>query len=378
MAKTAFITGANGISGSAILEYLVENTTIEEWSSIIVSSRSPFKTTVSDPRIQFIALDFTRDAASLVESMRDVCAPVTHAYFCSYVHKDDFSELNAANAALFENFLDSLEQVAPSLKNVTLQTGGKYYQVHLMPVPSPAREDEPRRHHPALDNFYFPQEDKLAASQKGKKWSWNVIRPEAIIGSTSKPNGMNEALTLAIYFIICREQGTEAKMPTNQRYWQGTDDVSYAPLIADLTVYVSTHSHCANEAFNVNNGDYFTWRYLWPRLAEYFGAKASSNQEFTKPEPKEGDLQLDLSLDQWSKDKRAVWDTICDKQGVSSAKATFDFGTFAFQDWVFQRTWSATVSVNKARKFGWTGHVDTYECFLKTFEKFMKHGLIPK
>lgn len=378
MGKTAFITGANGISGSAILEYLVENTTREEWSSIIVSSRSPFKTTVSDPRIQFVALDFTQDPSTLAKLMRDVCSPVTHAYFCSYVHKDDFSELNAANAALFENFVDALEQVSPSLENITLQTGGKYYQVHLQPVPSPAREEEPRRHHPALDNFYFPQEDKLAAAQQGKKWSWNVIRPEAIVGSTSKPNGMNEALTIAIYFLICREQGVEAKMPTNQRYWQGTDDVSYAPLIADLTIYVSTHPHCANEAFNVNNGDYFTWRYLWPRLAEYFGANASSDQIFTKPEPKEGDLQLDLSLDQWSKDKREIWDAICDKQNVSSAKATFDFGTFAFQDWVFQRTWSATVSINKARKYGWTGHVDTYESFVKTFDKFKKHGLIPK
>lgn len=52
MGKTAFITGANGISGSAILEYLVKNTTKEDWESIIVTSRSPFKTTVSDPGIK--------------------------------------------------------------------------------------------------------------------------------------------------------------------------------------------------------------------------------------------------------------------------------------------------------------------------------------
>ena len=123
MAKTAFITGANGISGSAILEYLVQNTNEKEWSNIIVSSRSPFKSTVSDPRVKFIALDFTETAETLASRMKDVCASVTHAYFCSYVHKDDFAELNAANAALFENFLDSLERVAKDLVNVTLQTG---------------------------------------------------------------------------------------------------------------------------------------------------------------------------------------------------------------------------------------------------------------
>jgi nucleoside-diphosphate-sugar epimerase len=376
MGKVAFITGANGISGSAILEYLVENTTSAEWSKLIVTSRSPFQTTVTDDRITFVALDFTNDVQTLVQQMGGICGDVTHAYFCSYVHKDDFDELNTANAALFESFLDALEQTAPRLENVTLQTGGKYYNVHLQPVPSPAREDEPRRYGP-IDNFYFPQEDKLAAAQKGKSWVWNVIRPEAIIGSTNKPNGMNEALTIAMYFLVNRELGQEAPMPTNQRYWEGTDDCSYAPLIADLTIYVSTHKNCANEAFNAVNGDHITWRYLWPRLASYFGSQASSDQKFTKQRPSEGELQLDVSFDTWAKDKRQVWEQLCERANMPAAKKTFDFGTWAFQDWVFQRTWSATLSMSKARQYGWTGYVDSYECFVKTFDKFKKFGLIP-
>lgn len=197
---------------------------------------------------QFIALDYTQDVKTLVQEQQDICANVTHAYFCSYVHKDDFAALNAANQALFENFLASLEQVAPKLQNVTLQTGGKYYQVHLMPVSFPCREDQPRIHGP-IENFYFPQEDRLASAQKGKKWTWNVIRPEAIIGTTSKPNGMNEALTIALYFLTCREMDIEAPMPTNERYWDGVESISFAPLIADLTIYVSTREECANQAF---------------------------------------------------------------------------------------------------------------------------------
>lgn len=98
--------------------------------------------------------------------------------------------------------------------------------------------------------------------------TWNVIRPEAIIGHATKPNGMNEALALAIYFLTCREIGVEAKMPTNWNYWNRADDVSDARLIADLSVFASTQPQCANQAFNVTNGDYFSWRYLWPRLAE--------------------------------------------------------------------------------------------------------------
>jgi hypothetical protein len=54
-------------------------------------------------------------------------------------------------------------------------------KVHLQPVPSPAKEEDPRLV-PFEQNFYYPQEDFLAEMQKGQKWTWNVIRPEAIIG----------------------------------------------------------------------------------------------------------------------------------------------------------------------------------------------------
>jgi nucleoside-diphosphate-sugar epimerase len=376
MGKVAFITGANGITGSAILKYLVEHTSAEEWSDLIVTSRSPFQTIVSDPRIEFVALDFSQDAKTLAGKMATVCSKVTHAYFSSYVHKDDFKELNVANEKLFTNFLDALIETAPNLENVTLQTGGKHYNVHLFPVPSPAQESDRRLESP-IGNFYYPQEDHLIARQKGQRWTWNVIRPEAIIGATQKPNGMNEALTLALYLLVCRELGEEAVMPTNQRYWEGAEDISDTRLISEMTIWASTSSKTGNQAFNITNGDYFCWKYMWPRLAKYFGASASSKQTFSKPYPKEGDLQLEVSLDEWSKDKRQIWDKLCDRAGVPEAKASWDAATWAFQDWVFQRTWSATLSMSKARSFGWTGYVDSFQSFKDAFDEFATRRQIP-
>lgn len=376
MGKVAFITGANGITGSAILRHLSENSSSEEWSEIIVTSRSPFQTIVSDSRIKFIALDFSQDVKTLTNAMEDICHNVTHAYFSSYVHKDDFAELNTANEKLFSSFLDSIITTAPNLQNVTLQTGGKHYNVHLFPVPSPAREDDPRLDSP-IGNFYYPQEDYLIERQKGQRWTWNVIRPEAIVGATQKPNGMNEALTIALYLQVCRELGSEAKMPTNQRYWEGTDDVSDARLISQLTIWASTAPNARNQAFNVTNGDYFCWKYMWPRLADYVGASATPQQAFTNPYPKEGSVQLELSLAEWAKDKRHVWNKICDDAGVPDAKASWDAGTWAFQDWVFQRTWSATLSMSKARKFGFTGYIDSFQSFTDAFDEFVQRGQIP-
>lgn len=400
MAKTAFIAGANGISGSALVEHLCSSTAADDWSSIIVTSRSAFKPppTVTDPRLTFVALDFLHDVPSLVKQMQEVCRPVTHAYFCAYLHKEDFAEAYVANTTLFEHFLVALDRVAPRLQNVTLQTGGKYYNLHVEPVPSPAREDDPRRHGP-LANFYFPQEDLLAQmsqrsgahcssdvghdgdeAQPPRRWSWNVVRPQAIIGANAQPLGLNVGLTLAAYFLVCRELGTEAPMPTNRRYWAGADDAAYAPLIADLAVFVSTHRGCANEAFNVANGDVFCWRDMWPRIAASLGARADPRQRFERPAPEEGgELQLDgWGFGEWCRDKRAVWDALCERQGLPGAKATFDLAGWDIGDFLFRRTWSATLSVDKARRYGWTGHVDSYEAFTRTFGKFRELGLIPK
>ena len=243
-------------------------------------------------------------------------------------------------------------------------------------MPSPAQETDPRRG-PPEKNFYFPQEDYLAERQQGQSWSWNVVRPEAIIGCTQKPNGMNSALTYALYFLICKRMGQEARMPTNQLYWSNTDDCSDAGLIAEFTIWASTNPRCANQAFNLVNGDYFTWRYMWPRLATYLGAETSSKQEFAKPVPTEGDVQQELSLSEWSKDKRAVWDEICEEAGVPEAKTTFDAATWAYQDWVFQRSWSATLSMTKARQFGWTGYRDSYESITGVFQRMRELRQIP-
>ncbi|CZS77703.1 unnamed protein product [Fusarium graminearum] len=373
--KVALITGANGITGTALIEYLAA-TKKDEWSSIIASSLSPLKSRVKDDRLSFLPLDFTKSGKDLVLEMKETCAEVTHAYFSSYVHHDDFKELNRANASLFENFLDALITVAPKLECCVLQTGGKHYNVHLGPVPSPAREEEPRCETP-LGNFYYHQEDYLVSRQRGQRWRWNVIRPEAIIGHTVKPNGMNSALTIALYLMVCKKLGTEASMPTNKIYFDGYDDLSDARLIANITIWASTSVKAGNEAFNVTNGDYFSWKYLWPRVAGYFGARASSDQTFKLPRPDPGSVQLELSLSDWAVGKQEVWDSICDEAGCPQAKATWKAATWAFQDWVFQRTWSATLSINKAREFGWTGHIDSFKSLKDAFDSFVEMGQIP-
>jgi nucleoside-diphosphate-sugar epimerase len=374
--KTALITGVNGITGSAVCEYLVRNTTRDQWEKIIVTSRSPLVLDVTDDRVEFVALDFSKAPTDLAQDMKEVCKSVTHAYFASYVHKNRLDELQAANKGLFENFLEALTQSAPKLENVLLYTGGKYYGAAVQAVPMPCRESAPRPMS-AEDNFYYPQEDFLAAKQKSSNWTYNVVRPVGIIGFSPKPNGMNMAASLAVYLLLCKELGVEPRLATNQIFYNHLEDLSYAPIIADLSVYVSTHPNCKNEAFNVDNGDVVCWRYFWPRLAAHFGIHIDSDQEFSKPMPEIGATQQEFSFEEWFADKREVWDGLCEKMGVQSAKGMFDYVGGDLLDWSFRRTWVTPMSINKARRYGWTGWVDSYECMIKTWEKYAEKGLLP-
>ena len=267
--KVALVTGANGITGGAIVNYLVTNTTPQEWSRIVVTSRRPLATKYDDPRVSFVSLDLLQDQKTLIDVFKKDASDVTHAYFSAYIHREDFQELNRANTGIFDNFLDALEASCANLANVTLQTGGKYYGCHLAPVFSPCLELQPRGSDP--ENFYYHQEDILAERQRGKLWTWNVIRPDAIVGFTPHTKGMSIALNLALYFLLCKFENVPCQMPSNKLYFEGYDDMSYAPLIADLTLFASTQPQCVNQAFNCANGDYVSWRWFWARLAAYFG-----------------------------------------------------------------------------------------------------------
>ncbi|KAL3474864.1 hypothetical protein BJX99DRAFT_271465 [Aspergillus californicus] len=373
MAKVAFVTGANGISGFAIVEHLIRQSK-EEWSKIIVTSRRQLANTWVDPRVEFVAVDFLDPVEKITSELRDICAPVTHAFFTSYVHDDDFRVLRDKNVPLFENFLDALDTVCPKLQRVSLQTGGKYYGVHLGPVKVPLEESFPRYEDHGY-NFYYNQEDYLRTVQKRRNaWSYNIIRPNAINGYSPHANGMSEALTIAIYMLICRELNQPATFPGNEYFWNSIDDNSYAPSLADLTVWATTHDNCRDEAFNHVNGDVFVWKHLWQDIAAYFGLEAPT-PKFEKATGQAKTLSNEIDMVEWAKDKREVWARVVQKYG--GRLDAFDWGTWGFFNWATGKSWLTISSINKARRFGWTRNDDTLETWIETYRSFENAGVLP-
>ncbi|KAK4935612.1 hypothetical protein LTR10_023373 [Elasticomyces elasticus] len=371
--KVAFVTGANGISGHAIIEYLVKQPE-SEWSQIIATSRRPLTHSWIDPRVSFVALDFLEPAETLARKLGPSCKDVTHAFFTSYVHVADFKLLREKNVPLFKNFLDTIDDICPKLERVVLQTGGKHYGVHLGPVKRvPSVEDKPRYEDP--NNFYFPQEDYMfALQQKRRTWHWSVIRPNGIIGFTPHGSGMSEALTLGIYFLLCRELNEPARFFGNEYMWNTLDDKSSSTGLAKMSVWAATEEHTKDEAFNYVNGDVFTWRALWPELAAYYGADCPP-PKWDRAAGQHETLTTEFDLVEWSKDKGELWERIVSKYG--GKVEAWGWTSWDAEMWAFGRSWQTISSMTKARKFGWTHHEDTHENYFATLKSLENAGILP-
>ncbi|OAL44489.1 hypothetical protein IQ07DRAFT_684754 [Pyrenochaeta sp. DS3sAY3a] len=384
--RVAFVTGANGISGNAIIEHLIREPRAS-WDKIIVTSRKPTKIFWQDDRVQQIPIDFLKPHDELVATMRPFCSDVTHAFYTSYVHTDDFTKLPEYNIPLFENFFNALEGVAgKNLQRICLQTGGKHYGAHLGPRPAPYRETDPRiQGEPGKDIFYYDQEDFLFRRQKesaarGHFWHYTITRPNGIIGFTPANNGMSEAITTALYFLICRELGEVPVFPGNSYFYNCVDDCSSAKGLADLSVWAMTNEHTKDEAFNHVNGDTYVWRYTWPQLGAYFGVEVPESTHLTAAASEhktEGGVKLEhaFKLGDWAKDKREVWHRIVEKYGGD--KEAFEWGTWGFFDWATGKNWPTVSSMDKARKYGWHRQDDSVECFIQTYRAFENAGILP-
>ncbi|KAK7725923.1 hypothetical protein SLS63_007915 [Diaporthe eres] len=384
--KVAFVTGANGITGNALIEHLIRQPA-SEWSKIVITTRRVPKWPLwQDPRVRFIALDFLKPADELVQLMKPLCHDVTHAFFASYVHNMDFAKLKNDNVPLFQNFLLATDQASKSLQRVILHTGGKHYGLHLGPVEVPVHEGM-ARYEDYGENFYYIQEDFMFDLAAKRGWHWNVIRPMGIIGYTpaalemklksrGSGNGMSMALTVAIYFLTCRELGQIPMFPGNKFFYNAVDDVSYAPSIADMSVWASTNEHTKNEAFSHNNGDYIVWKYFWARLGEHFGMEIPevSDSEWTASGETQK-MESQIQMVEWAKDKKPVWERVVAKNGGNPE--AFDWATWDILDWGLGESWLAMTTVAKARKFGWTRFDDTHDTWIQTFRSFENAGVLP-
>lgn len=355
MNRIALIVGASGIIGSNLARELLAS----GWTTYGLA-RNP-KDDVAGLRP--IAADLLQPE-SLATALADV-AP-THVFLTSWMRQNTEAENIRVNGAMVRNLLAALSR-KHSVQHVALVTGLKHYlgpfdsyaRAGSLP-PTPLREEQPRL---PIENFYYAQEDEVFAAAARDGFSWSIHRPHTIIGK-AVGNLMNMGTTLAVYASICKETGQPFRWPGSAAQWNGLSDVTDARVIAKQLVWAAMTDVARNQAFNITNGDYFRWSWLWPRLAAWFGIEAVGFDGTVHP------LETEMA------DAAETWRAIAARHHLAIA----DLNQLAspwHTDLDLGRPIEVMTDMSKSRQLGFTVYQRSDESFFDLFAQLRADRLIP-
>ncbi len=254
------MVGASGIVGRAVAALLLD----QGWT-VFGLARRP----TGQPGVRPVAADL-RNAAQTAAALTGIRADAV--FIATWSRQATEAENIRVNAAMVRNLLAALPAVeAP--RHVALVTGLKHYLGPFeaygkgaLPV-TPFREEQGRLD---VENFYYAQEDEVFAAAARDGFSWSVHRPHTIIGE-AVGNAMNMGTTLAVYASICRETGRPFYFPGSVVQWNSLTDMTDARQLARHLLWAAETPAAHNQAFNVVNGDIFRWKWMWGRIADWFG-----------------------------------------------------------------------------------------------------------
>ena len=328
----AVIAGVTGAVGGAITRELAAS---GDWA-IVGLSRNPPKSPVVG--VEYLSADFA-DAGQCRRALARH-QDATHLFYCGRAtHQEQTLEDAATNRALLDSVLSAAERGL--LRHVHLVQGGKVYGVHVGPFPTPAREDDPRA---IIENFNYDQEDLLRQRSEGRPWSWSASRPNTLLHFSP---------AIARNFV---------DYPGPEGAYCSLTQVTSIGLLARAMAWMATEPACANQAFNVTNGDVFRWSRLWPRIADAFEMPCGSVRPLRLAEVMQG--------------KEAVWERICVRSGLVERPLSA-VANWGYLDATLERTWDEILSTTKARRFGFDDWEDSEERLLALIGEYRAAKILP-
>jgi nucleoside-diphosphate-sugar epimerase len=354
MSNTALIVGASGIVGGNLAERLIAR----GWTVHGLARRPSFR----QDEIRPVAADLL-DEEHTASALRGL--DVSHVFISAWSRQATEAENCRVNGAMVRNLLSAVG-TAPNLSHVALVTGLKHY---LGPfeaygagaVPeTPFREEQGRQE---VENFYYVQEDELFAASERQGFTWSVHRPHTIIGY-AVGNAMNMGVTLAVYAVICREAGLPFAFPGSPMQWSGLTDITDARLLARHLEWAATSEAGRNQDFNVVNGDIFRWKWLWPRIAAYFGVEPAAYQGSAQP------------LAESMAKAAPIWDQIAERYNLAERDLN-KLASWWHTDADLGRPMEVVTDMTKSRKAGFLDYQSTPDSFLDLFERLKREKIIP-
>lgn len=347
--KTALVTGATGVVGSALL---AELTADPAWDVIAVSRRQP----EVEGDYRHIPVDLL-DAAATRSALAD-CGDVTHVFFAAYSPRPTLADEVEPNLAMLRHLVDAVEDHAPNLAHINLMHGTKWYGNHLGAFKTPATEADPRHMPP---NFYYDQYDFLVERSGAASWTWSSARPHGICG-LALGNPMNLIMVVAVYASISQALGLPLRHPGPVSNARALYNVTDSRLLARACLWMASDPRAADQAYNITNGDIFRWQDMWPVIADYFDLQMAPPQQ--------------LDLVEMMADKGPLWQKLTADHGLRDIPyerlVDWSYGNF-----VFTPDFDVISSTTKARLAGFNEAADSAAMFIRYFDELRKRKLIP-
>jgi nucleoside-diphosphate-sugar epimerase len=342
------VLGATGVSGRALVGELGR---AGDWRIIGVSRRPPDFETAAE----FVSADLFDP-----ESCRTILGSlegVTHVFWTAYADRPTIAETREPNTQMFVNAVGAIE-ATNAIEHICICQGTKYYGQYLGPFKTPAKETDGRV---PVPHFYYDQEDFTLALQKGKSWTWSAARPHVICGY-ARGNPLNVVSVIAVYANIMKALGLPLTFPGKPGAFSSLYQATHAPLLGRAMIWMATDPGCANQAFNITNGDFFRYQNIWPSIAAYFGMEPGGVEQ--------------MDLEAFMADKAPVWQSLVERHGLKP----YPFETVAdwhFANYAFSNDWDVMSDTTKCRKHGFFEFIDSEEMFRHEFDILRRERIIP-
>ena len=360
MPRNLLVAGATGVVGRAALLHFGSR---PDWRIVALSRRTP------DVGGNFTHLSLDLRDAATVRGAGAALSVVTHVLFAALHEMSDvvrgwrdIAQMET-NLAMLTNLVGALEAAGAPLRHLTLLQGTKAYGAHLHPIRLPARERQPRDAHA---NFYWLQEDWLRSHQRGKGWSFTILRPQIVVGH-ALAGALNVLTPLGCYAAILKARGEPLHWPGGAPY---VAEAVSAQLLAQAAEWAATSPAAAGETFNIANGDVLVWQDAWPAIAGALGMQAGESRS--------------LRLAEAMPACEAEWAAIVRRHGLRRHTLAELVGpSWQYADFLFApgRTVSpppVIVSTIKARQAGFAACDDTEDMFARCFREMQDDRILPR
>jgi nucleoside-diphosphate-sugar epimerase len=361
MVKHALIIGGTSIVGCKLASTLLLE---GDWKVTGIARHvKDYSKIIKDYRL--IECDLLAPDFDLRKVLGPSAKDVTHVFFMTWIPRPTEEEMVKVNRGVFKNIVDTVADASSNLEHLYLQTGSKYYAMHLGPekggMVTPCKEDDPRKG----TNFYYALEDYLVEIATKRNLTWSVARPPCILGYTVG-TAMNLGVSFAVYAAVLKELGKPLIFPYGQKAFRCFRELISNRVLARFIVWLtdSNNPQNKNQAFNVTNGDLYRMEQLWTGIANYFGMEVQVTHDPT------------FNLKNFMNDNKEVWDRIVAKNGLEKHDIN-SLGTWDFMELMCNREWDEFMLINKSLKYGWTERRDTLDVLGGFFDELGLRKIIP-